>query len=58
MGGEPSEAEGAAVVAALERFLYETAPPPTARQESRWQRAALREGMEREPRSMGWGLSG
>jgi hypothetical protein len=42
-----SEAEAAAIVAALEQFLAETAPPPPAgvAQGSRWQRAALEEGV-------------
>jgi hypothetical protein len=48
-GASPEEA--AAVVAALERFMRETAPPiaPRAPQRSRWQRAALYEGVAREP---------
>ena len=38
--------ETAAIAAALERFLSETAPAPgTAEQISRWQRAALIEGV-------------
>jgi hypothetical protein len=38
--------EGAAIAAALERFLAETAPAPEpAAIESRWQRAALVEGV-------------
>lgn len=47
LGGAAATAEeGAAVAAALERFLVETAPapePPAV--ESRWQRAALIEGV-------------
>jgi hypothetical protein len=43
------------VVAALERFLAELAPEPTAQQESRWQRAALNDGVNREPRRTRWG---
>jgi hypothetical protein len=46
-----SPEEAAAVVAALERFMRETAPvlapPPPA--ENPWQRAALHEGVAREP---------
>jgi hypothetical protein len=42
-----SEAEAAAVVAALERFLTETAPPPGTPSQSPWQRAALQEGVSR-----------
>ncbi len=59
---EPREA--AAVVAAVEQFLADTAPAPAARREpaSAWQRAALIEGIQAkegfaapwgEPR--GWG---
>lgn len=46
-----SPEEAAAVVAALERFLRETAPPPAAEppRMSPWQRAALLEGVGREP---------
>ena len=49
VAGNPTEEEGAAIVAALEQFLAETAPAPAARQESRWQRAALAEGVNRDP---------
>ncbi len=48
-GASPEEA--AAVVAAVERFMRETVPPsvaPPPRQD-RWQRAALYEGVGREP---------
>jgi hypothetical protein len=48
-GASPEEA--AAVVAALERFMRDTAPtpvPPPPHQ-NRWQRAALFEGVGREP---------
>ena len=43
--------EAAAVVAAIERFLRETAPPLVAPAPARnpWQRAALLEGTGREP---------
>ena len=44
---KPEEAEAIAI--ALERFLSETAPAPVAAEASRWQRAALREGVERAP---------
>ena len=42
-----SDEEAEAIVTALERFLAETAPPPPARAAggSRWQRAALEEGV-------------
>jgi hypothetical protein len=46
-----SEEEAAAVVAALERFMRETAPrpaPPVLRPNP-WQRAALWEGVARAP---------
>jgi hypothetical protein len=46
-----SEEEAAAVVAALERFMRETAPapaPPVPRRDP-WQRAALNEGVTRAP---------
>ncbi|MBV8989048.1 MAG: hypothetical protein JOY58_07120 [Solirubrobacterales bacterium] len=48
-GASPEEA--AAVVAALEQFMRETAPPaaPIARKRSQWQQAALYEGVSREP---------
>jgi hypothetical protein len=46
-----SPAEAAAVVAALERFMRETAPTLAAPAPVRdpWQRAALLEGVNREP---------
>jgi cell division protein FtsN len=48
-GASPEEA--AAVVAALERFMRETAPPPVSEAPRRnpWQRAALHEGVDRRP---------
>jgi hypothetical protein len=48
-GASPEEA--AAVVAALERFMRETAPRPAAAPPRRnpWQEAALREGVLRQP---------
>ena len=54
LGGAPSAEEGAAVMAALEQFLAETAPPPAAPEPSRWLQAALREGVERAPRLSRW----
>jgi hypothetical protein len=47
-----SAEEAAAIVAALERFMRATAPPrPAAREgEDRWRRAALVEGISRDPR--------
>jgi hypothetical protein len=49
--------EAAAISAALERFLWETAPAPRPAEVSRWQRAALREGVEaRSQLGGGWGV--
>jgi hypothetical protein len=50
-----SAGEAAAIVAAVESFLAETAPPPAtdAEPESGWLRAALREGVEKP--SYRWG---
>ena len=58
LGGNPTEEEAAAVMAALEQFLAETAPAPGATQQSRWQRAALREGVSRDPGFSSWGRIG
>lgn len=46
-----SPEETAAVIAAIERFMRETAPPLAASEKHRdpWQRAALLEGAGREP---------
>ena len=46
-----SSEEAAAVVAALERFMRETAPSPAPPADKRnpWQEAALREGVTRAP---------
>jgi hypothetical protein len=46
-----SPEEAAAVVAALEQFMRETAPRPVPpqRRESPWRRAALHEGVSRAP---------
>ncbi len=48
-GASPEEA--AAVVAAIEQFMRATAPPlaPELPQESPWRRAALLEGVQRDP---------
>ncbi len=48
-GASPEEA--AAVVAAIERFMRATAPPPAPAQPpaNPWQRAALHEGVARSP---------
>ncbi len=47
MAGSPSEDEAAAIAAAVERFVAETAPAPAGHEEivSPWQRAALLEGV-------------
>ncbi len=47
-----SAAEAAAVVAALEQFMRETAPAAADRERAkdRWREAALLEGVSREPR--------
>jgi hypothetical protein len=48
----PSAEEAAAVIAAVERFLRDTAPPPAVEEESKpspWALAALREGVDRAP---------
>ena len=48
-----SPEEAAAVVAALERFMRETAPPPAppAPKRNPWQQAGLYEGVRREGRA-------
>jgi hypothetical protein len=53
-GASPEEA--AAIAAALEQFLEETAPPPRdVAPRSRWQRAALRAGVEARQLGGNWG---
>jgi hypothetical protein len=50
--------EAAAIAAALERFLWETAPAPGPTEVSRWQQAALREGVSaRFELGSGWGIA-
>jgi hypothetical protein len=48
---DASPEEAAAVVAALERFMRETAPPPAPPEPQRdpWLDAALHEGVNRQP---------
>lgn len=54
----PSQEEAAAIAAAIERFVADTAPPAEAAgpAESAWRRAALREGVSaRAELGHGWG---
>jgi hypothetical protein len=55
--GGATEAESAAIVAALEQFIADTAPAPAEGAEpSRWQRATLEEGIAaRQLSGRGWG---
>jgi hypothetical protein len=50
-GSSATPEEAAAVMAAVEQFLRDTAPPPAPEPErpSPWARAALLEAVEREP---------
>jgi hypothetical protein len=51
-----SPEEAAAVIAAVERFLRDHAPPPAPPEPSSgWVRAARLEGIEREPDIHPWG---
>jgi hypothetical protein len=53
-----SASEAAAIVAALEQFLADTAPPPggATERQSPWQRAALEEGIAaRQVSGSAWG---
>ena len=50
--------EAAAIAAALELFLRETAPAPGAAEVSRWQQAALSEGVRvHSGLGSGWGIA-
>jgi len=51
LGSSASPEEAAAVIAAVEQFLRQTAPPVAAPDEgpSPWVRTAMIEGVEREP---------
>ena len=54
----PSQEEAAAIAAAMERFVADTAPPAevAGSAESAWRRAALREGVSaRAELGRGWG---
>jgi hypothetical protein len=55
--GGATDSEAAVIVAALEQFIADTAPPPAeAPAPSRWQRAALQEGIAaRQLSGRGWG---
>ena len=55
-GSNASPEEAAAVIAAIEQFLRDTAPPPAppAAVENPWVRAARREAIEREPTAGPW----
>ncbi len=57
--GSASPEEAAAIAAALEQFLIETAPAPQAAdQQNPWQRAALWDGIAaRQVEPSGWGPS-
>lgn len=54
IGPTASPEEAAAIVAALEQFMRATAPPsesamPEPHEAARWQRAAILEGVSRDP---------
>jgi hypothetical protein len=53
LGSSATPEEAAAVMAAVEQFMRDTAPPPApeADRPSPWARAALLEGVDREPPS-------
>ena len=55
-GSSASPEEAAAVIAAIERFMRDTAPPvaPEPPKPSPWVRTALLEGVDREPGVLGW----
>jgi Acyl-CoA carboxylase epsilon subunit len=57
VGTAATPEEAAAVVAAVERFLRDTAPPPAPAPEppSAWVRAARLEAVERFPGPDAWG---
>ena len=50
--------EAAAIASALELFLRETAPAPAPTEASRWQQAALKEGIGvHSGLGSGWGIA-
>ena len=54
-GSSASPEEAAAVIAAIEQFLRDTAPPPAHEAKiSPWVRAARLEAVDREPRLPPW----
>ena len=55
-GSSATPEEAAAVIAAIEQFLRDTAPPPAppAEAENPWVRAARLEAVEREPGVNPW----
>ena len=55
-GSSATPEEAAAVIAAIERFLRDTAPPPAppAAVENPWVRASRLEAVEREPATGPW----
>lgn len=57
-GSSATEEEAAAVIAAIEQFLRDTAPPLSAEEESTvvspWVRAARLEGVDRAPGWVSW----
>jgi hypothetical protein len=55
-GSTASPEEAAAVIAAIERFIRDTAPPvaPEPEAPNPWVRAALLEGVDRDPGAAGW----
>ena len=55
-GSSASPEEAAAVLAAIEQFLRDTAPPPAPAdtQPSRWVQAARREAVDLAPVRHGW----
>jgi hypothetical protein len=60
VSGGASESEAAAIAAAIDQFLADTAPAPgpSERPTSAWQRAALEEGISaRRVSATGWGHS-
>jgi hypothetical protein len=52
----PTPEEAAALIAAVEQFLRDTAPPPATAEAgpSPWLRAARLEAVDREPRREPW----